>query len=392
MHASFLVALVVSSALGPMSIHLLLPALPALQADFGVESSLAQLTLSLAMVAMGISMLVYGPLSDRFGRRPVLLLGHALFVAGSLVCWFAPTLPVLLLGRLVQASGAVSGAVLARAMVRDAWPADRVSSVLAAVTGAMALAPMLAPSVGGFVADLFGWRAIFGAGLAVGVGSALLVCFAVPETRSGTPTPGILRGFAAVWRAPAFRRFGFQGAFGAGAFFAFVSAMPYVMVEGMGRPARDYGLYFTTLSFSFILGSVLASRVSTRLGVERMVGYGLTGVVLAGVAMGAAACADAMHPLAFFLPGALLTFSQGIAIPNSQAGAIGAVPERAGAASGMSGFLNQTTSAFFAQSVGMFHGASALPMAALCLLGGVLASASFLGLGRARASVASGCQ
>ena len=156
--AVFMIVLVGIAALAPMSMQIYLPAVPAIQMDFAIAPSLAQLPLSLSMVAIAISTLFYGPLSDRHGRRPLLFIGLALLVIGSLICAAAPNIWVLIAGRIAQAAGAGAGLVLTRAIIRDVFSADRVASVFAYLTIAVVVAPMLSPSIGGVLADLFGWR------------------------------------------------------------------------------------------------------------------------------------------------------------------------------------------------------------------------------------------
>jgi DHA1 family bicyclomycin/chloramphenicol resistance-like MFS transporter len=227
----------------------------------------------------------------------------------------------------------------------------------------MAVAPMLAPSIGGFLTSVASWRAIFVVSGALGLVSLGLVLRFVPETRvAGDVALGARAGFCALARNRRFRRFAAQGAFAAAAFVTFVSAVPYLMTP------REYGLYFMLLSGSFIAGSGFAARRSEQYGNERMVAVGMSGMLLSVVLMGSAFALGFRDPLALFLPAMILTFSQGLAIPNSQAGAIGAIPERAGTASGFSGFLNQWVAAFFTQSVGLLQDGTALPMIALCAI------------------------
>ena len=172
----FMALLAAMSALAPMSLQIFVPALPAIQAHFAVSPGTAQLALSLSILANAIAALSYGPLSDRFGRRPVVLAGLVMFIAGSVLCALAPTIGVLIVGRIVQSGGGAAGMVIARAIVRDLYAREQAASMIAYLTMAMVVAPMLAPSVGALLLDLFDWRAIFvavtGVGLAAGLAGA----------------------------------------------------------------------------------------------------------------------------------------------------------------------------------------------------------------------------
>ena len=160
--------LVVATAIGPFAMQIYLPALPAIQAGFGVSAGTAQLAFSLSAFSIAISTLFYGPISDRVGRRPALIGGLIVFLAGSAMCAIAPTITILIVGRIVQAAGGSAGLVLTRAIVRDRFGLERSASLLAYITLAMVAAPMLAPALGGLLADVAGWRAIFGLGLVLG--------------------------------------------------------------------------------------------------------------------------------------------------------------------------------------------------------------------------------
>lgn len=371
--APFLGALVLAMALGPMSVQMFLPALPSIQHAFAVDAGRAHVTLSAAMAAIAVATLGYGPLSDRFGRRPVLIAGQAFFVLGSALCWAAPTLSLLVAGRVVQAAGAAAGLVLARAIVRDTVPAQRVASVLAYFTMAMALVPMFTPAIGGLLIDAVGWRAIFVFSVAVGLVSLLAVALRVAETRpEGTRDAGVgtLRGLGRTAREPAFWAYALAGGFGSAAFFGFIAAVPALMRDGMGRPATEYGLWFVTLVLSFVVGNFWAARASARLGRDRMIAFGACAIVGAACALFALYARGYWHPLALFGPGMLLTFGQGTAGPNTQAGAVAGDPALAGTASGLYGFVQTLLAAATAQAMGSLQDGTPVPMAACALAGG----------------------
>jgi DHA1 family bicyclomycin/chloramphenicol resistance-like MFS transporter len=366
----FLLALVGATALGPVSVQMFLPALPAIQAAFGVSSGVAQLTLSASMAAIAFATLAYGPLSDRYGRRPVLIAGQALFLLGSAACAWAPGISTLVAGRVVQAAGACSGMVLARAIVRDAYPLERVTAVLAYFTLAMAAFPMFTPAIGGALIDFVHWRAVFVFSLGVGGLALAAVVFGVWETRPGRAAGAAGAGPAgarALLRTRAFWAYTAIGAFGSAAFFGFISGVPYLMIQVMGRPAREYGYYFVSLAAAFMLGSLVAARASARVRRDRMLALAVLAMLSSGAGLLALHALGVWHPLALFAPGVVLTFAQGIAGPNAQAGVVSGDPAHAGAASGVLGFVQTLSAAAFAQAVGSLQDGTPLPLS-LCVL------------------------
>ena len=379
---AFLFTLVVVTALGPLAMQIFVPALPIIQTDFQVSAGTAQLALSLSMVAIALATLIYGPLSDRYGRRPVMLFGLSVFLVGSAVCAFASSIDMLIVGRIVQAIGGTAGMVLARAVVRDVYAQEKVASVLATITLAMVVAPMFAPAIGGVLTDVFGWRANFAFVGLFSVGVLILVQSRLAETASLPPThagfSGLFEAFGLLMRSGVFRGYAFAGAFGLSAFFSFISAAPYLMVNVLGHPAADYGIYFIAISLSFMAGNAVAARYSTQAGGERMIVLGCAIAVAGVAALFALTMAGRLSALTIFAPTAVMVFGNGLAMANLQAGALGVFPRSAGTASGLSGFLQMSIAAGFAQCVGALQNGTAYPMAAFMMVSVVLSLASFL--------------
>jgi DHA1 family bicyclomycin/chloramphenicol resistance-like MFS transporter len=286
---SFLLLLAGLTALAPFSLQIFLPALPMIQADFAVSPAVAQLALSLSLLANACATLTYGPLSDRFGRRPVLLAGLGAFVAGSALCALAPTIGTLIAARVLQAVGAAAGMVLARAIVRDTHDRERSASVIAYLTTAMVVAPMLAPTIGALLIDLVSWRATFVLVTLVGVAVTWRTGTRLMETRAGSRGggwSGIWRGAGSLLRNPAFAAYALQSTFAIAVFFSFIAGAPYFMIDMLGRSATEYGLYFILVSGGFMAGNLLAARITLRVGIDRM--------ILAGTALATSRRADTL--------------------------------------------------------------------------------------------------
>jgi DHA1 family bicyclomycin/chloramphenicol resistance-like MFS transporter len=378
---AFLLVLVAITAIGPMAMQIFIPAIPAIQAGFAVSPGTAQLTFSLSTFAMALATLIYGPLSDRFGRKPVVIGGLVVFLVGSVMCAMAPTVGSLILGRIVQAAGGAAGFVLARAIVRDLYGRDRSAEMIAYLTFAMVVVPMVSPAIGGFLTDRLGWRAIFVVGTLVGAATLWGVVARLSETASPDGgQAGMLRGIHRLMKIPAFQGYALQGAFSMSLFFSFLAGAPFIVVQVLGLPATDYGLMFVLVSGSFMVGNFLAARISSRVGLDRMTLIGAV-LILVGMLFEILAILTlGLGLLTLFLPMTLIGFAQGLALPNTQAGAVSVEPQLAGAASGLSGFLQMTMAAVFAQLVGVLQDGTAWPtlLAMLFCAAGFLASVLYV--------------
>jgi DHA1 family bicyclomycin/chloramphenicol resistance-like MFS transporter len=377
---SFIAVLVLATAVGPFAMQIFLPALPAIQTGFGVSAAQAQLVFSLSAFSIAVSMLAYGPISDRLGRRPALIGGLAVYLAGSVICALAPSIWILILGRIVQAAGGSAGLVLTRAIVRDRYGLERSAEMLAYVTVAMVAAPMVAPALGGVLAEAFGWRTIFWVGVALGVLILLIVWRWLPETRRLGAQPlsrNPLHGFGQLLRSSAFMGYVLNGAWSIGVFYAFLAAAPFVMTGVMGRGAGEYGLIFMMVPGAYMIGNFVAGRYSARVGTDRMILLGSIGAVVFTLIMTALMAIGAWSPWALFLPTAGAAFAQGIAMPNAQAAFVSVAPHVAGAASGLGGFLQMGIAALVAQIVGSIQDDTPYPMAVgmtLCAAAALIAA------------------
>ncbi|HUK60290.1 MAG TPA: multidrug effflux MFS transporter [Stellaceae bacterium] len=362
--ASFAVALAAVSLIGPLAIHLYLPVVPDVQAAFAVPPWLAELSFSITLATMAVATLVYGSLSDRFGRRPVLLWGLGLFLGGSALSALAGSITVLIVGRLVQAVGAGCSLTITRAMARDAYGPDRLVKAIAYLTMAYTLGPMLAPPVGGFLADAIGWRSVFGFALLAG-GAIALVAFAVlGETRPGSGPSGrsLARDYRALFADARFSAFVLQSGFCSGSFFAIAAASPFLMQDALGRSATEYGFYFFAFPAGYCIGNFVSGRLAGKVAIERMVMLGSLVNAAAIAVQAAIILGGQLSALAIFVPGFFVTFSQGLALPNAQAGAMQTAPELAGTAAGIGVFCQTLASGIFAELYGLLADGTAAPM------------------------------
>jgi len=336
-----LTILVAISALQPIALNLLAPATPALTRHFASNYATIQLTLTLFLVAVALTQLVIGPLSDRLGRRPCVNAGVALFVAGSILGAFAPSTHVLLVARVLEGAGAGSVFALSRAIIRDSASRDQAASQIASVTMVMVVAPMLAPWLGGQIETAFGWRAIFWFMTLFGVGVLALTVARLPETAphvgKQSSLLGVFRAFPDLVRDRGFVLNVAAGTSASAAFFVFIAATPFIVVETMGRGSDVYGSYFILNALGYMVGNFTMSRLAVRVGTRRMVRRGL---VISFIGTGAALALSFSpwwSPLTLFLPLAVNAMGNGLTIPGATAEALSARPDLAGSAAGLLG-------------------------------------------------------
>ena len=329
-------------AYGPVSTDLYLPSLPAMSAAFGVDAAMGQLTLSVFASGFAVGMLIYGPLSDRFGRRVVLLWGLALYLAATALCLFAPTIEALLAGRLLQALGACSGPVLGRAMVRDIYGRDQAAKMLAYMASAMAIAPAAAPIVGGWLHAAFGWQANFAALLVFGVVVLAATALLLSETNRHI-NPDALRldrmagTYLCMLRDRRFLGYTFSVAFSFAALFSFISGSSFTLIEVIGLKEENFGFAFMVVVGGFLIGSLGSGRLTGKFGGDRLVAVGVTVALIGGI-VGAALAWSGIETLwALLLPSAVVFASCGLVMPNATAGGLAPFPTAAGSGVGPDG-------------------------------------------------------
>jgi MFS transporter, DHA1 family, multidrug resistance protein len=355
-HFAILVAV---SAIGPLALNLLVPSMPSLGQSFGVPYGTVQLTLTLYLIGMAVCQLIYGPASDRYGRRPLLLIGLVAFFVASLIAAVAPSIEWLIAARLLQAIGGSAGIVLARAMVRDVYSREQSASMISYITMAFVVAPMIAPVLGGLLEQYLNWR-IGQFGLAAVALAVLLAAWrTLPEThvnRTADASPAAFFANAAhLFRMPRFRGYAFTLAFTACVFFAFLGGAPHIMIDVLKRTPFEYGLWFVSISVAYMLGNFASGTFTQRIGIDRMITFGNVVTFAGGLLCLAAAVTGYLTPLTLFAPMSLAAFGNGLTIPNGTAGAISVDPKLTGAAAGWSGFTQMGVASLASQLVGIWQ-------------------------------------
>ncbi len=383
-----LALLMAMTSIGPATLNIVVPALPGLIVQLDTDPGTVQLTLSLYLLSLATAQLLLGPLSDRFGRRPVVLAGLTLAVAASLAAIAASSIGALIGVRIVQAVGASTGIVIGRAIIRDLYERDRAAAMIGLVTTAMVIAPMVAPLIGGILDTAYGWQAIF-MFLALFSGAVLLWAIVVlPETRPASVAQAPER-LGQEWRAllgsAKFHGYVLVGALGSASFFTFLGGGPHVVVTLMGRTSAEFGVWFAVTSLGYMSGNFTASRLSQRFGVDWMIMAGIAFELIgAGLTAVLVAAMPEAGPAIIFLPQLVISFGNGLLLPNAIAGAVSVRPQAAGAASGMTGFTQMAVGAASTQVVSILlaRADTAMPMAWMLLILVVATGIAFAALVR----------
>lgn len=359
--------LVVMTGIAPISLYMLVPALPELARTFGADISVAQMTVSLYMVGLAFSQLIMGPLSDRFGRKPVLLAGLGLMVVAGIGSSFAITLPQLIAARFFQALGGATGMVMSRAIIRDLYPRERVGPMLSLVIAVMMIAQMLSPLAGGLIETGFGWRAIFYTVTAASLAVTLAIAALLPETRKPRSHDAVNAGFIAdsrmLFGSRAFLGYLFCYVMASWIIFTFAGGGPYVVVNQMGRSSAEYGAWFATSGLAYLVGNLACVRLAPRRSIEQLIWFGLAlqfGGAMLNVAWGMTGLNQ--QPAWLFLTHMIVMFGNAFVMSNGAAGALSVRPQAAGAASGMMGFMQMGFGALCSQFGAWLGGHFATPV------------------------------
>ena len=351
-------SLIVITGVAALTMNMFLPALPLMAADFNTDYAVIQLSVGLYLACMGASQLIIGPLADRYGRRNVLIGAYAIFTIASLICALATDLSYFMAARMCQAT-VFAGVVLSRAMIRDSYSEAESASKIGYVTMGMAIAPMVGPAFGGWLGDLFGWRANFWAMAAFGILALLLIWRDLGETqREGFRNfREQFKAYPVLLSSKYFWAYSLSMACAAGTFFAYLGGAPFVGTHIFELTPSQLGLLFGATSLGYASGSFLSGRLSSRTGVRRMIFWGTLTTVLA-LSLSLSLFLLGLGTMASFF--GLMTAmgtGYGMTMPNATVGALSVVPKLSGTASGLSGAIMICLGA----GISAFAGAAMVP-------------------------------
>jgi DHA1 family bicyclomycin/chloramphenicol resistance-like MFS transporter len=379
--APSLILLAAVTAIGFCALHIVVPALPLLAAAFDASPARVQLVLTLYLAGIAGGQLVYGPVSDRFGRRPVLILGLVMFLAGTLLCGIAWSLAALVVGRVLEACGACAGIVLGRAIIRDVYEREAAARGIALVMLAMTLPPAISPAVGAYLAEWVDWRAIFAL---LGVLGAVVLALTAARLGETNRNPvrldlvGMIGSYMTLVRSPAFLGFALCSACTSASWFTFCASAPYILSELMGRPPSTYGLMILLPMAAYMLGNAGAARFALRRGSLFFLIYGRSVACAAALVMVLWYFSAGLGIWMLFVPIALSSIGDGLSQPATMAAGLSIHPRLAGTASGMMGFLQMTVAASGTLIVAMLPHDRALGM--IAVVGGFIALALGFGI------------
>jgi MFS transporter, DHA1 family, multidrug resistance protein len=370
-------------AFGPLSIDMYLPGFPLIAADFAVPTARVELSLASFFIGLALGQLLHGPLSDRYGRRPIVLLGLGVYVAASIACALAPSAEFLVAARFVQALGACAGIVVSRAVVRDRFEPQQAARVFSMLMLVMGVAPIVAPLLGAVVSDVAGWRAMFGLLAIVGLTCAWAVFRALPETRRpAAQKPKWL----AVLADRSFVRHAVSGGVAYAGMFAYITGSPFVFIELFGLSPRQYGYVFAANAAALIASSQLNRRLLVHREMKWILRRAFPVLALAGVVLAAGAWLQ-WGVWGVALPLWCYVGILGMTYPNTTATAMQAHAANAGAASAWLGTLQFSVAASASALVSWLHDESALAMAGVVGGCGVLSCVVYLAFHSATVNV-----
>ncbi|HZI83027.1 MAG TPA: multidrug effflux MFS transporter [Casimicrobiaceae bacterium] len=369
-------------AVAPLAMDIYLASMPSMTRALSATPEQVQLTLSLYMYGWGLSQIFVGPLTDRYGRRPLLVAGLAVFVAASLACAASRDIHMLIAARIAQAIGMATVAVVPRAVVRDLYTGEHAARILSLMGIVLGIAPVIAPIIGSHLHVWFGWRANFLFVAAYGAIALAIVAGALPETirardRRATVPRVILANYARLLRSRSYVGYTLVAAFASSGLFAFLAGSAFVFVSVMGTGEQGFGFLFGAVMLGNITGASIGSRLVTRLGIDRLLGFSTWLMLASGGLLAVLAWARIAHPLAIVAPMFLFMIALMTTTPQATAGALTAFPDIAGSAASLLLFCQFVLASTSALIVGMSFDGSQRPMAVTIAAATLLVFAAF---------------
>jgi DHA1 family bicyclomycin/chloramphenicol resistance-like MFS transporter len=369
-------------AYGAAAMDVYVPSMPSMASALATDATHVQLTMSLFVIGYAASQLIYGPISDRFGRRRVLIAGTVIFVAASLAGALATSIETLIACRVVQAFGACAGPVVGRAIVRDRYGREGAARIFSYIGMAMVTTPILAPIIGGWLEVGFGWRANFYFMTGFGVVGLVAILVVLDETLAAPNLDALrpkrlVRNYASLLVDPAFMGYALTIACAFGGVMAFITGSSFVLIDLAGVDPPTYGLLFGLTAGGFVVGSFASARRTRRWGIARCVRYGATLNVLAAAALAGLSLAGVFGVWAIIAPMVAISIANGLIFPNCQAGAVGPFPHMAATAAALVGSMMMTASFIVSVVIAAAYDETGRPMTLAILACGVLQWAIF---------------
>ena len=355
------------TALGPLAMDLYLPSLPAIAAAFGAPLADVQLTISSYLIGFAGGQILYGPLSDRFGRKPVLLGALAIFCLATMITFAAPSVAALIAARTLQGMGAAGSTVLSRAIVRDLYEGPRAGRELSLMGAIMGVTPIVAPVIGGVTQTAFGWRFGFILIFVAGTATITAVWHLLPETarmneERGESLRALIGSYLTILKNRSFlAHLGIATTTYCG-LFAYISGSSFVLQDLYGLSPFAFGMFYGVTSFGFIAGTLLASHAVIRRGFDWTIGLGAAALATGGALLTVVGAILPTEVVALVPPIMLFSAGIGLSLPLALAGSLQPFPDRAGAASSLVGAIQQAAGAVAGAIVGHLLGATAWPM------------------------------
>lgn len=371
-------------SIGTLALNIFIPSMPNLVKSLNTTQSMAQLTLTFYLLSLAFAQLIVGPLSDKHGRRPILLLGILIYIVASLASAFAPNVETLITARVFQALGGCSGIVVTRAIIRDVYTKSQGVVILSYLTAVVTLAPMLAPIIGAYLDQWYGWRAGF---YFVGGFGALILIIALKSLHEtnfklvqNLNISNIPKQYFSLLREPQYMGYALSVAFNNSVFFSFIAGAPFIIADVMHLSPSIYALYFLLVSGGYMLGNFAAGRFANLVSTDKMIGYGIIFMTIGIITAIYCFYIGYSHPIYLFGPMGIIAISAGLISPNAIAGLLDVRPDIAGTAAGFSGFLQMISGALGTFLVGIFHQSSGLSMITFMTIFSILMVICFYGL------------
>jgi len=381
--AAFLGFLLILSISGPLAINFYLALLPSMAEDLSTSAATIQQTVSVYLMGFAGAQLIVGPLSDRFGRKIILLICYCVFVVASLVCALANDVSLLIGARFVQSVGGCAGVLLSRVIVKDVYPPEEMGKVMSYMTTGFSMAPLLAPAIGGFIGVAFGWRSLFFIFSLFGVILILWTWFGYQESNKNL-NPDAIRikhlfgNYARLLKEPKFVGYSLAVCASIAGILTYTSASSFILIELLAVPTTVYGLLFSISAFGMLVGSLLAAKLNSRIGSISTVLYGALVLAIGGVSMAILPWLGVVSVPTIVGPMFLYALGNGIVMPTAMSLAIMPFPKMAGSAAAWIGCCQAGLGALCGYIVSLLYNASAIPMTSMIGLLSVIALVSIL--------------